>query len=107
MKNHLPGCGRSKRSPYVHGEPADARHARRLRLALEDEPRFRQQIAALQPSIIMHNHGGHWHVTVCADVVVQWWPETGRVIVGTDWNKPRKAHDVDQLAKIIRKVARW
>ncbi len=55
----------------------------------------------------MHNHGGHWHVTVCADVVVQWWPETGRVIVGTDWNKPRKAHDVDQLAKIIRKVARW
>lgn len=105
MSNPLPGAKSSKRAPYKHGESGGERHARRLRVALEDIDRITEALAGVPTTITRHNDGAHWQIR-CAGKLVEWWPQTGRVIIDQAWGRARKAHDVHQLVTIIRKVCR-
>lgn len=104
-KHSLPRGRRSKRAPYQHGEEWDARHARRLRQADADEDRMRSHLVALEVEISRHNNGAHWKITA-AGKLFEWWPESARVVIAQAWHKPRKAHDVDQVVAIIRRICR-
>lgn len=104
-KNTLPRAKSSKRAPFIPDEPGGERHARRLRIALEDADRIAAQLAGVATTITRHNNGAHWKIR-CAGKLVEWWPQTGRVVIDQAWGKVRKAHDVDQLVAIIRKVCR-
>lgn len=105
MPNPLPRARSSKRAPFKAGESGGDRHARRLRVALEDAERFGELLAGVSMTVTRHNDGAHWQVR-CAGKMIEWWPETGRVIVDAHWERARKAHDVDQLVAIIRKACR-
>lgn len=105
MSNPLPGAKSSKRAPFIPDEPGGARHARRLRIALEDTARITDGLAGVHTTIARHNDGAHWQIR-CGGKLIEWWPEAGRVIIDQAWGKARKAHDVDQLVTIIRKVCR-
>ncbi len=102
-KHSLPRGGRSKRAPYQHGEEWDARHARRLHQADADEDRMRSHLADLEVMISRYNHGAHWKMSA-AGMLFEWWPQSARVVIGKAWQKPRKAHDVDQVAALIRRM---
>ena len=95
---------RSKRAPYISGEPWHERHRRRKRVASEDLERLESHLAALGAIISIHNTGRHWQINVRGRLF-EWWPETGRLIVEKNWDNPRKAHDVDQVVKVIRRLA--
>lgn len=105
MSNPLPGAKSSKRAPFIADESGGERHARRLRIALEDTERITEELAGVTTTITRHNNGAHWKIR-CAGKLVEWWPQTGRVIIDQAWGRARKAHDVDQLVTIIRKVCR-
>lgn len=104
-KHSLPPAKRSTRAPYKSGEPWHARHKRRQQIAITEEDRLRSQLAGLEVEISTHNGGAHWKIRLCAGkVLVEWWPETGRLVTDGNWHNPRKAHDVDQAARWARRA---
>jgi hypothetical protein len=102
----LPKAASSERVPYVEGEDWEARHQRRLEVALMDRERLLWRLEDLRPRLTTHNGGAHWRIKV-GKRVFEWWPQSGRLIVDQQWHKPKKAHDVDQVVKaIVRLVKR-
>lgn len=104
-RNYLPRAPRSDRAPYIEGEDPGARHQRRLDIARDDQPRLHSQLGDLLDGLALHNGGRHWKLRA-GGKLFEWWPESGRVVIDQRWNRARKAHDVDQLARIVRKVCR-
>lgn len=102
-KHPLPRAPRSTRAPFVRGESWDERHARRKTTAEADRDRLLAWTAARGGEVALRNDGAHWHIRVFGSLI-QWWPESGRVVRDALWRAPGKAHDVDQ---VIELVERW
>ena len=105
MSRHsLPHAKRSKRTPYQYGEPWEARHKRRLTVALDDLERMRRHLASERTIIATYNDGAHWKIQRCGKLF-EWWPESGRLVVDKHWDRAGKAHDVDHVVAVVRRLS--
>jgi hypothetical protein len=101
----LPQADGSRRVPFRVDETWQERHARRLRVALDDRHRLEGKLAGLKHRISILNGGSHWRVR-CRGRMFEWWPESGRVVLDQKWDRAKKAHDVDQLATMIVRIVK-
>lgn len=68
--------------------------------AVDDADRLRERLAESGGTVRLLNGGAHWHIKVHGSLV-QWWPESGRLVRDAKWGAVLKAHDVDQVAGYI------
>lgn len=104
MSHHdLPRAPHSRLAPYREGEEWRRRHQRRADVAVEHQETLRRWVDSHGGTVELKNDGYHWHIRIAGELV-QWWPESGRVVRGTRWRRPKKAHDVHQVIEILN---RW
>lgn len=102
-RSPMQGAPRSEICPFVPGEAAGDRHQRRMETAVEMEARARRELNDRDPDLVLvvHAGGSHWQVKEGRRIVAQWWPQSGRFVPGERYGEARKAHDVEQMLRLI------
>lgn len=98
---HKPTSPSSARAPFMPGETWEQRHERRRQIALMDEQRFRDKLRGLKARVRILEDGKRWQIRIRARLF-EWFPESGRAVADRQYTRAQKAHDVDQLAAMIR-----
>jgi len=97
--------GRSKICPYIVGEVASHRHARRKRTALKYFEEARAWAKKNGFELTIHNDGHHW-VWKSGKFRAEWWPSSARLVVMQRWDRDWHMHDHKQVQNIVRKQFR-
>jgi hypothetical protein len=87
---------RSAICPFIPGEDAKARHARRLDVAVDFEPIVRAWVRERGGTLTVNNGTHHWQIKI-GKLMVQWWPSTAKCVRGQNWGRAIKIHDFKQL----------
>jgi hypothetical protein len=95
-------AGRSRRVPYVYGEPAEKRHERRLLAALADEKRLLTWCTREGIEINIRNEGHHWTMTR-GNLLAEWWPSSAKFVWCQQWADGVHIHDTVQLLRELKK----
>lgn len=101
--NPLPRAARSTVCPFVPGESWDDRHARRKTTANTMIADLEAWCRGKGGLLSLHNDAAHYKLRF-PGLLVEWWPETGRVVRNQNWGGPVKSHDVHQL---VHRVEKW
>ncbi len=96
-------AGRSEVVPFLAGEDASDRHARRHSVALEGEEGLRAWCEAWRVNFAVTNNGHHWRFNLPKGKVVEWWPSSAKLVVGQQWERGVHVHDYEQVKRIIAK----
>lgn len=102
----MPAAPRSESVPFIEGEDASDRHARRLGSAMDSRAVTEATIRELGGQLVIRNAGQHWTATFEKKLVIEWWPSSGRVVIDRSYGRPRKAHDCEQFIAIVRELRR-
>lgn len=95
-------AGRSERVPFIEGEAASDRHARRFDVSLRDMATFMEWAKCSGFHVYVHNKGQHWQIER-AGFIAEWWPASAKLVIGKDWEHGIHCHDVGQVIAEIQK----
>ena len=93
--------GPSEVAPFVPGESAMERHARRKGIALASVPAFESWCEANDWKIEVKNNGHHWIMVHRDGTLAEWWPSSAKLVLEKRWNKGVHCHDVDQVRRVL------
>lgn len=96
-------AGPSKVAPFIEGETATERHARRATAAESSIKEFRKALLEIGWSLSIVNYGTHWIMTKHgAKNKVEWWPNTAKLVINQNWRNGIHVHDTEQVLHIIK-----
>lgn len=93
--------GRSSISPFIAGEGASRRHARRHRVSQQYADEVRTFCRQNEIKMAIKNEGHHWQFRV-AKHIVDWWPSSAKMVTDAKWNKGKHVHDARQLIRELQ-----
>jgi hypothetical protein len=96
-------AGKSKQVPYRHGEAWHERHNRRKKVALMQRSTVEEWCGKNKFTIRINNQGHHWIILNPNNKSIQWWPSSGKLVIGSFWNQGVHVHDIYQLIDILGK----
>lgn len=102
----MKGAARSSKiCPFIPGDDASDRHARRMDTAVSMVEEVRAELNQRDPDLVLKVCSpGHWQIRDGKTILAQWWPESGRFVPGEEYNRARKCHDVRQMLAAFGKV---
>ena len=101
--------GPSQAVPFIPGEDAKDRHARRLEAALRSAHLLSYWCRARGIDLTIKNDGHHWIMVhnltaLCGHFQVEWWPSSAKVAVNKRWKSGIHCHDTAQISKILERM---
>lgn len=93
--------GRSSLVPYVESESWKERHRRRMKAALAEKNEVQRWCANHRWRLHINNNGHHWVFITHQNKFIEWWPSSGKLVIGKQWNKGIHCHDYKQLLKTL------
>lgn len=94
--------GKSKAVPYHHGEQWKERHNRRKEVALENKGVIETWCKKNKFTIRITNVGHHWIVRNPNNKSIQWFPSSGKLVIGNQWKEGIHVHDIYQFIEILK-----
>ena len=89
-------AGRSKRCPYIPGQPRQEARQRRLTTAIEDLDRLVKWAVENHIAMALRGEGQHW-ILRAGRRRIDWWPSSAKMVRDQEWARGIQVHDVDQL----------
>jgi len=93
--------GKSKTVPFRKNENWRERHDRRKEAALTQRETVEGWCRRNKFTIQITNNGHHWQMRNPNNKSIQWWPSSGKLVIGSFWNKGVHVHDIYQLIDIL------
>ena len=93
--------GRSSTVPYVEGEAWNTRHARRKAAALERQKEVELWCTRHKWRMAIKNDGHHWIFYTHQSKTIEWYPSSGKFVIGKKWDRTFHCHDVDILLQAL------
>lgn len=93
--------GKSDTVPYISNESWNERHQRRKDAALERKAEVDTWCRKNKWTIRIANNGHHWIFKTVKLKMVEWFPSSGKLVIGKQWRKGIHIHDVDQLLLVL------
>lgn len=101
-------AGKSSLVPYIASEAWQERHSRRKEAALEHEHTMQVWCRAHGWFMSIKNNGHHWifktHVKPYKEIMIEWFPSSGKLVIGKQWQKGIHCHDYKQLLEVFKEV---
>ena len=94
-------AGKSKLVPYRNGEAWQQRHNRRKEEALSKRETVEGWCKRNKFTIRINNNGHHWIMMNPNNKSIQWWPSSGKLVIGNQWLQGIHVHDIYQLIDIL------
>ncbi len=69
---------------------------------MDSEQTLRDAIKGAGWTLRVFNNGEHWRLRFDG-LEVEWWPSSGRVVFDRKYSRPRKAHDHEQLWRLVER----
>lgn len=95
--------GSSRLIPFLPGENAKDRHARRLAENLAARENMEQWCRDRGVCFRVTNRGHHWLFTLPLGEVADWWPSSAKLVWNKQFAKGIHVHDYEQAKKVIGK----
>lgn len=95
-------AGRSKIAPYIHGEPAKKRHARRYDTAHKYVDRLKSFCEKRGIGLRVNNDGHHFIFDKNGSVA-EWWPSSAKLVFNKQWRRGIHCHDYEQVIEQLSK----
>ncbi len=92
-------AGRSKRCPYIPGQPKQEARQRRLATAIEDLDRLVKWAVENHIGMALRGEGQHW-ILKAGRRRIDWWPSSAKMVRDQEWARGVQVHDVDQLIRL-------
>ncbi len=97
-------AGRSALIPFVPGEGASDRHARRLSVNVaEGRPAVEAWCQARGLRLRVNNGGHHWIIDR-PGWRAEWWPSSAKLVIQQKWDRGVHVHDWQQALAIIERA---
>lgn len=96
--------GRSSIVPYIASESWETRHRRRKDKALLGQPKVEKWCAVHKWRLRINNNGHHWIFNTHQGKMIEWFPSTGKLVVGKSWKQGIHCHDVEQLLETLEET---
>lgn len=93
--------GRSSLVPYIASEHWSQRHSRRKKNALDHLPEIQKWCREHQWSLRITNGGHQWTFTTHQKKLIEWWPSSGKIVIGKKWDEGIHCHDYKQLLELF------
>jgi len=93
--------GRSSLVPYVESESWQARHHRRMQVALDNKDKVDLWCQQHKWRLNIRNNGHHWIFYTYQSKMIEWWPSSGKLAIGKRWKEGIHCHDYEQLLKVL------
>lgn len=93
--------GPSSMVPFVDSESWQERHARRKNEALKHVEEVRSWCNNHHWSFTVNNNGHHWIFITQRKKMIQWWPSSGKFVIGKFYEKGFHCHDYLQLLEAL------
>ena len=94
--------GRSSLVPYIESESWKTRHQRRMKHALENKDKVELWCQKHKWKMYVNNEGHHWLFFSSIGKMVEWWPSSGKLVIGKQYKKGIHCHDYKQLLEIFK-----
>lgn len=94
--------GRSGSVPYKPGEHWTERHSRRKAEALKRQQEVEGWCEKNGWSLRINNEGHHWIFITSQRKMIEWFPSSGKLVIGKQWKQGFHVHDVDQLFEVLK-----
>ncbi len=98
--------GKSSIVPYIQNEGWSERHSRRKQCAAENEKSINEWCHKYGWTMRISNQGHHWIFITNTHKMIEWFPSSGKLVIGKQWDKGIHCHDYRQLLKIFRIIIR-
>lgn len=95
-------AGKSRVVPRLKNEDWKARHVRRKETALQNKAVVEQWCKSNGFRMDIKNGNEHWLFRTPSSKSVEWFPSTGKLIIGKNWKQGIHVHDVYQLMDILK-----
>lgn len=93
--------GKSSLVPYISNESWKERHQRRKRHALENKGKVEVWCQKHRWRMYINNEGHHWLFYTNEGKQVEWWPSSGKLVIGKQYTKAFHVHDYKQLLEEV------
>lgn len=93
--------GKSNTVPYVPNESWNDRHYRRKQAALDRQKEIEEWCKLSRWRLLVTNEGHHWAFYTKQNKMVEWFPSSGKFVIGKQWKEGIHIHDVDQLREVL------
>lgn len=94
-------AGKSKIVPLKKNEHWKDRHNRRKEVALRKKQIVQDWCNHNKFVMDVKNDGHHWLFRTPNNKSVQWFPSTGKLIIGEQWKQGIHLHDIYQLIEVL------
>lgn len=94
--------GRSKRVPFIKEENWRSRHARRKAAALQEKDKVKIWCTENSFTMEVKNNGDHWIFLNPNRKSIQWFPSSGKLVIGEKWKQGIHVYDTVQLIEILK-----
>ena len=89
--------GRSSLVPYIESESWKERHQRRKNHALQNRNNVETWCVKHKWKLFINNEGHHWLFFTEERKQVEWWPSSGKLVIGKQYKSGIHVHDYKQL----------
>jgi len=93
--------GNSGLVPFIESESWKERHNRRMKVALENQPKVEAWCRTHKWKLYVKNNGHHWCFYTHENKMIQWWPSSGKLVIGKQYGEGIHCHDYKQLLKTL------
>jgi hypothetical protein len=98
--------GRSSLVPFVESEGWQQRHARRKDNALQNKEEVEAWCTKNKWKLNIKNNGHHWIFYTHQNKMIEWFPSSGKLVIGKNWSSGIHCHDYKQLLKTLQQTLR-
>lgn len=93
--------GRSSLVPYIESESWKERYQRRMKHALQNKQKVENWCGKNKWKMFINNEGHHWVFFTNERKIIEWWPSSGKLIIGKQWKQGVHCHDYIQLLEVF------
>jgi len=87
--------------PYLASEAWKTRHYRRLTLALQNKSHVQAWCDKHHWTFVIKNNNQHWLFRTHEKKQIEWFPSTGKLVIGQKWDSGIHCYDYLQLIEVF------
>lgn len=96
--------GKSSTVPYIESEGWKERHERRKSVAAQRMGEVNVWCQKHKWKFRVANNGHHWIFTTHESKMIEWFPSSGKLVIGKNWRNGFHVHDVQQLIELLEET---